>query len=380
MWLAFFISGGSVSKTLVFADAHIHPHKKRYERLNDCLAALTWVFETADKRDIKTILFCGDLFHDRQKIDVYTYQKTFEVFQKYMPGKQFYLLLGNHDMHSREKWDITSAAPLSVIEGVTVVDRPCVLDVDGYEVGFLPYTHDPEEDLKKIKIKSKFKLLLGHVAVDGAMWNLIHGTTADVAIEHDGDMKKVTPDIFDEYDQVFLGHYHAEQRLTKTVEYVGSPLQLNFGEAEQKKHIIEYDLKTHKKQYIENTFSPIHLVLTEKDDILSFDLENNFVRIMSNDIASSDIIELRNDIAQKHTASLEIKQIPRKVDHDASMVKGAKSILSTGDQMLSTFMDSLSDADIAKIAFGKNVTPLPTLDRNKLLDVGKLCLMKETTE
>lgn len=356
-------------KTLIFSDAHIHPHRKKVERLNDCLKALEWVFDEADKRDIKTILFCGDLFHDKQKIDVYGYQKTFEVFAARMPGKQLYLLLGNHDMYSREKWDISSAAPLSNIPGVTVVDRPCSLDVGGYEIGFLPYTHNPPEDLKLIKMKSKFKVLLGHVAVDGAMWNLIHGTTADVAIEHDGDMVKVTPDVFHEYDQVFLGHYHAEQKLPTTsgniVEYVGSPLQLNFGESGQKKHIIEYDLETHKKKYIENTFSPVHLILTEKDDILSFDLENNFIRIMSDDMASTELIELRNDIIQKNTGSLEIKQIPRKKDDDLALINSAKSILSAGDQMLQTFLDSLDEKQ------------LEGLDKNKLLNYGKLCIENE---
>ncbi len=359
-------------KALIFSDLHCHQHKKKVERLNDCIKALEWVFDTAEDRNIDTILFCGDLFHDRQRIDVYAYQKIFEVFNSRMSGKRFYFLLGNHDMYSREKWDISSAVPLGSIKGVTIVDRPCSLDVNGYEIGFLPYTRDPAEDLKKIKMKAKFKVLLGHVAVDGAIWNLIHGTIADVSIEHDGDMVKVTPDIFDEYDQVFLGHYHAEQKLTKKVEYVGSPLQLNFGESEQKKHIIEYDFETHKKKYIENRFSPIHLVFTEKDDILSFDLENNFVRILSDNIASSDIVELRNDLSQKNTGSLEIKQIPRKTKDDANMIKDAKSILSSGEQMLEKFLKSLSDdAELMKKWQLKN------LDQDKLLKVGKRCLEGE---
>ncbi|RDJ35437.1 MAG: hypothetical protein DWQ19_11520 [Crenarchaeota archaeon] len=355
-------------KSIIFSDAHIHPHKGKVERLNDCLKVLEWVFNTAEERDIKTILFCGDLFHDKQKIDVLTYQKTFEVFVKKMPGKKFYLLLGNHDMYSREKWDISSAAPLAAIPGVTVVDRPCSLDIDGYEVGFLPYTHNPPEDLKKIKIESDFKVLLAHVAVDGALWNLVHSTIADVAIEHDGEMVKVTPDVFDDYDQVFLGHYHAEQKLTKSVEYVGSPLQLNFGETEQQKHIIEYDFETHKKKYIKNNFSPVHLVLTEKDDILSFDLENNFIRIVSEDISSSELIGLKNEVLQKNLGSLEIKQKPKKTEDDLKMVEDAKSILSTGDQMLQKFIESLTEEQFEKY-FGKE-----KVDKKKLLEFGKQCI------
>jgi len=347
-----------MSKVLIFSDAHIHPHKKSYDRLQDCLDVLDWVFDTAKKRKIKTILFCGDLFHDRQKIDVFTYQKTFEVFSKY-PDINVFLLLGNHDLWHLEKWDISSVIPLRAISGVTVVDRPCSLDVDGYEIGFLPYTHDPAEDLKQIKMKKGFKILCAHVAVDGAVWNVVHGTTADVSIEHDGDMVKVTADVFKGYDQVFLGHYHNEQKLTPSVEYVGSPLQLNFGEANQKKHIIEYDLQTHEKTYIENTFSPVHLILTEKDDILSFDLEKNFVRIMASNIASSDIVDLKNDILNAKAGSLEIKPIHKKLDEDKKSVAEAKSILTAGDQMLKKYTDC---------------TELGSLDKDKLLQIGSRCL------
>ncbi len=356
-----------MSKVLLFSDLHCHPLKKKYERLQDCLDVLNWVFETANKRDIFTIIFCGDLFHDRQKIDVYTYQKVFEIFAKHAAEFEpnIYLLLGNHDLWHLDKWDISSVIPLRAIPGVTVIDRPCSMNIDGFEIGFLPYTHDPIDDLKKIDMRSKFKILCGHVAVDGAIWNLIHGTTADVSIEHDGDMMKITPDVFDEYDQVFLGHYHAQQKLTDTVEYIGSPLQLDFGEVDQKKHIIEYDLKTHAKKYIENTFSPKHLILNEKDDILSFDLENNFVRIISSDITSSDLIGLKNDIVNKKVGSLEIKPARKKLDDDKKTIEEAKSILSAGDQMLEKYL---------------KCTDLEGLDEAKLLLYGQQCIERNKND
>ena len=64
-------------KILIFSDIHIHPHKKSAERLNHCLEALDWAFDTAKSKGIDKIIFLGDLFHDRQKIDVLAYQKAF---------------------------------------------------------------------------------------------------------------------------------------------------------------------------------------------------------------------------------------------------------------------------------------------------------------
>ena len=104
-----------MSKVLIFTDIHINPHKRSQERLKDCLQVLDWVFETAKNEKIKTILFGGDLFHDRQKIDVYTYQKTFEILMKWLPTNQFhlYLVLGNHDLWFNEQTSISSVMPFS---------------------------------------------------------------------------------------------------------------------------------------------------------------------------------------------------------------------------------------------------------------------------
>lgn len=348
-----------MSKVLIFSDIHISPHKKKYERLQNCLDVLDWVFATAQSKNIENILFCGDLFHERQKIDIPTYQKTFEVFRKYLnvPNHPtIYLLLGNHDLWHYEKWDISSVFPLASIEGVVVVDKPCSLTIDGQEIGFLPYTHNPIEDLKKIDIKSKFKILCAHIAVDGALLNSA-GTISDVSVEHDGDMVKVTTDVFSDYDQVFLGHYHAEQKLNDTVEYVGSPLQLSYGESFQKKYIIEYDLITHDKNYIQNNFSPEHYPIYSKD-LKNVKLENNFIRVMVDDMSSSDTIELKNELSKKQLGSLEIKQMPKKIEEEIELVLDAKSILFQGDAMLEKYLSAIDD--------------LNGMEKDELLDIGRI--------
>ena len=41
---------------LLFSDLHIFPHKRKNERLEDCLEVLRWVFKTARDEGIKNIL------------------------------------------------------------------------------------------------------------------------------------------------------------------------------------------------------------------------------------------------------------------------------------------------------------------------------------
>lgn len=354
-----------MSKILIFSDLHIHAHKKSQKRLEDCLKCLRWVFDTAIERKIKNVVFAGDLFHERQKIDVITYQKVFEIFHEYFvdqePKFNLWLLLGNHDLWHRDKWDISSVKPLKAIPNVHVISEPTTLEIDEHSISFLPFTHNPAEDLKAIE-KGNSTVLVGHVAIDGALWNIVHGTRAEVSIEHDGDMQKVDSSIFKNWQQVFLGHYHAEQKLDYNVEYIGSPLQLSFGEAFQHKHIIEYDLEDNSKEYIRNTFSPQHFIIPEKD-IDKYDFNNNFIRIVVEDMGKSDVIKMRSELMQNNNIeSLEFKQVEKKVEDDENLLENAKSILAKESEMLQKYVE---------IAEHK-------LDSKKLIELGKsICEWQE---
>ena len=336
-------------KILIFSDLHIHPHKRSNDRLDHCIDALDWVFNTAIERGIKNIVFLGDLFHDRQKIDVLTYQRTFEVLERHLCNNdlRLFLLLGNHDLWHYQKLDVSSVNPLRKLPGITIVSKPGVEKIsDGAEdflFGFLPYTHNPIEDLKVVEKewkanapKGQSRVLGGHISVDGAVWNVRHKTVSEVTIEHDGDMVRVGSDIFDKWDRVFLGHYHAEQKLDEKVEYVGSPLQLSFGEAFQSKHVVVFETNSDEREYVENTFSPKHYILKE-DEIEGLDLEGQFVRLEVEDMASRQMSDIRQQLVENSkVSSLEIKQIHKKEEH---LITDAKSILYKEEEMLEKYVE-----------------------------------------
>ena len=141
-----------MSEVLLFSDLHCHCHKRNAERLEDCLKALNWVFETARKRGIKSILFGGDLFHDRQKIDVFTYQKTYDVLYENLIKEEFdlYVLLGNHDLWYNDKTNVSSVTPLKALPGVKIIDEPCRLKIENHYWDFIPFTHNPVNALSSL--------------------------------------------------------------------------------------------------------------------------------------------------------------------------------------------------------------------------------------
>lgn len=346
-----------MAQVLLYSDIHIYPHKRSSDRLEDCLKAQEWVFETALERRIKDVIFGGDLLHERQKIESYTYMRTFLLLQKYMERGdiRLWLLLGNHDLWFAQKWSVSSVFAYSALPNLTIIDRVCSHQIGGAKWDFIPYTHDPIGAVAQLT-GGGADYCLGHIALHGARLNS-SGTHADVVIEHDGDMVAVDHTIFRNYRHTFLGHYHSAQVIGGNVEYIGSPLQLSFGEAHEKKHIIVLDTKTGRKEYVENDFSPRHLYVRQKD-VGKHDLKGNFVCVLADeDVSSADVVKLRKDLIEnQQVATLQIRPAAKKAEEH--VIVDAKAILLKEDEMLERYISEAGADGLGRdrlLHFGKKI-------------------------
>jgi DNA repair exonuclease SbcCD nuclease subunit len=356
-----------MAKILLFSDIHVHPHKRKVERLNDCLKALDWVFQQAVSNSVDAVLFGGDLLHERQKIDSYTYTEVFKTLEKYQ-NKNFktYLLLGNHDMWFANNWSVNSIHPFGAINNFETITETKELNILDSTWHFLPYTHNPIDELAKLNSENrKDKYLLGHLSIDGARLNSA-GSIAEVAIEHDGDMVKIDKGIFKEYKHAFFGHYHGEQKIASNMEYIGSPLQLSFGEAGETKHIILLDTKTNSRKYIENNFSPKHLYIKESD-LDSFkenELKDCFVvLIQENDITNDIKKNIEEKISNLGVESIQIRQKPKEITEHS--ISDAKSILQDEGKLIEKYVDQVNPEGYDKldlIKIGLEITQFKDLE------------------
>ena len=346
-----------MAKILLFSDIHVHPHKKSQERLQDCLRCLRWCFEQAVENDVDAVLFGGDLLHERQKIDSLTFTEVFKTLEEFQSKRfQTYLLLGNHDMWFSNSWNVNSIYPFGALRNFQTVTETKEIKILDSVWHFIPYTHDPIKELEKLPIQNiNSSYLLAHLAIDGSKLNS-SGSVSDVAIEHDGDMTKVDRSLFSDYKHVFLGHYHSAQKLTKTIEYIGSPLQLSFGEAHENKHVILLDTETNKMKYINNDFSPKHFYIKE-DQIDNYDpeiLKKSFVTILSeNTIDTKTKKDIEKKIEKLDLASVQIRQNAKKMEEHT--LHDAKSILVDESKIVEKYVEQVNPQN---------------LDKSVLIDIG----------
>ena len=364
------MEGSVMSKGLIFSDLHLHKHKDRCDRLQHCLDVLTWVFDQAVKNDCDDIFFLGDLFHERSKIDVLNYLRTFETIMERMLGdckdKNLWMLVGNHDMYHRERWDVNSIKPLTAIPNVHIIDSPMSTTVGSTKIDWMPHTENPVHELQVFK-EDLGDILFGHLAVHGAQTNTFYGTKSDVIVEYDNEMVEVDASVFDDWKATFLGHYHGAQHLNDKVEYVGSPLQLTFGEAFQQKHIIVLDLETLDKEYIVNDFSPKHLIISPQDiEHENYDFNGQFLRISVDDMGALELIDLKRKLAKDHKPlSIDLKEKDKKVseEKDTSAMEDIHEAIANIEDMLGKYMKEKDVPD--------------GLDKDRLLKAGMRCLDKQ---
>jgi DNA repair exonuclease SbcCD nuclease subunit len=300
-------------KVLVTADIHIHAHRNDQRRVEDGIACLEWIYETARIAGIKTVIIAGDFFHHRFSLSTLAMAKAMGVVWASQgkvslasveaenkvaatvesgarDGIKTIFLLGNHDMFYEDDWKIHSLS--TVKEWATVIDAPTKMLVEGVEVDFLPYTPTPSKYINSPPFEKPARTLISHLAIANAILNAKYNI---LSVEDDSKEKEhIDPEKLHKWEKVWLGHYHYGQRVSSQVEYIGSPMQLTFSEAGQSKHVAIYDLETLETTYVVNKISPQFHIVEDQADIDKLDMTDAYVQMLS-----SEVIEAKFEHAEE---------------------------------------------------------------------------------
>lgn len=339
-------------KLLITADIHVHSHRNDPKRIEDGLECLEWIYKTAIKEQVESVIIAGDLFHNRFQLNSYTYAKVCQLIQQ-SPIKTL-LLLGNHDMLYEDRWDTHSLIPFKTSPSCVVIDTPQTLNIGGIDIDFLPYTPLPSSHIPFFA-NSPAKMLITHVAVADAVLN----AKFDIkSVEDDSkDKEIISASAFERWNKVYMGHYHYAQQVSKIVEYIGSPMQLSFGEAGQKKHVIILDTETLQARYIENKISPMFHIIEDVKHISKIDVKNAYVQIRTDgDVVNK--FDLREQLETAGIRELEFAPPKQNLEDQASKALfNVAKVINDRSQLVDHYVDSID---------------LPAgLDKTQLKKVGK---------
>lgn len=239
-----------MTKMLFLADLHAHNYEQfhtrlpngRNSRLQDCLNILAQAKEAAIEHSISQIWILGDLFHARTKLDVDVFTSTWLAVRDLADSRYVHILRGNHDSYSKIG-EVHSLEAFKEIPNCTVIDKPVMMR-DGCHLFAYPYSPDSGQYVKQWNDPAfeanncKFDLLLLHQSIrEAAIGPYVMTGHGELSV-NDLPMNSCK--------YVFAGDYHKRQWFGpgNRVHYVGSPLQLNFGERNETKAFTMIDTKT----------------------------------------------------------------------------------------------------------------------------------------
>jgi len=273
------------NKVLLFTDLHFKSYnvlgsvlsKGKYKdiRFKNILNTLDKIFSIAKKKKIKRLIFLGDLFEDRPRIHMKEYGVVFNKFYDMKDRFEFWFVVGNHDWIDEQE-QIHSLIPFKEIG--KVFDKPTEIE----DILILPYLSDIKK-IKKAISKTTKKYCLGHLGIQEAIMDSGYMIPKE---------SKLTVKDFKKFETVFFGHYHKHQQVNNII-YVGSSLQQDFGERNEDKGIIIWDIKENKNKFIVLDSWKFYVVsLKEFKELIKQNKKDGFFKVEVEEHEIEDFKEL----------------------------------------------------------------------------------------
>lgn len=219
-------------KAALFTDIHFGLRNDSEQHNQDSLEFVEWFCDQTLKQGCDTILFLGDWFHNRVRIEVRTaYYSKLAIDMLGSLGLPVYWLLGNHDIYMKNDREIHSLIHLRH-DNIRLIDQVTQIE----DVTFSPWLVTDEHS---IVLSARCKYIFGHFELPFFLMNQV--------IEKVYDGHGLHIDDFQNCEAVYSGHFHKRQlRANKSkipIHYIGNCFGHDFNDAndhERGMAILEY--------------------------------------------------------------------------------------------------------------------------------------------
>lgn len=323
-------------KFLITADIHLSRYGQDKiedttnlpERLHSIKSVLYDMGQYCYQNKIENMIIAGDLLHGKSIIYAIAQDVMLDFFSEFK-HLHFFVLDGNHDLSGKSENAISALKSIKHMPNVTWISKHPVYHMDE-PIVFIPYSAQIRENVKD----NQAKILISHFGLNEGMLNSGISIVSDIKLK----------DLVGKYELVLLGHYHKPQQIASkdiNLFYVGSPIQLDWGEKNDEKRFLVVDTTTLEVESVKTAGYKKHieLELTNKNkaDILKLAEEEiekgNYVKIIKKEVVDIKDLDKFNvvdksdrDITNRGISSsmakeeklkrfLEIKEIsPEEID------------------------------------------------------------------
>ncbi|PTD09755.1 hypothetical protein FCULG_00008915 [Fusarium culmorum] len=228
-----------------------------------------WIVAEAEKRQVGRVVICGDLLTSRTMQPTHVLSVCYRFISNLSDVvPRVHIILGNHDLAYRRDYQTTALEALNIKRLAPHVSLHSVIDRhewDDRQVLLLPFREEQSELTEAVAAinpdDASKMVAFAHLAINKAILQRFTPHTTN-SITYRG---LTGPDHFASLARTFTGHFHSHQTITQdhlenneedlhgSVTYLGSPLQLNWGDLnDEQRGVVLFDPQTLQHELLIN--------------------------------------------------------------------------------------------------------------------------------
>lgn len=298
-------------KILLVGDPHLGVRSNNEKYIN-CFKDyfLNYLKEIIVEHKTYDVRILGDFFNDRNTLNVQTLNTGLEIFQHYYQYNKniiFTILIGNHDIYYNNTLEVNSLNIFDFYPNVRIIKDVTIENIKNKTIVSVPWlipnTNTMEKFLKLTKSNTIYDVLLGHLEINECM-----------PIEAQNENSPFKISLFKNFKRVFSGHIH-KRIIQDNICYVGTPYEFYWSDYNTKKGLHIINLNNDSVEFIENNYSPKHIIFKLSQIRNDFkkiknQIKNNIIKLIIDEKAEEkDIIDIISNIENLQPFKLDIENI-----------------------------------------------------------------------
>lgn len=306
-----------VKYAVLISDVHLGCRNASMEWLDNITGYMHDFFVPLLRRTVmngKTIVIvAGDWYDNRLSIDINVMNRGMDLMREIASVVPVYMITGNHDVYKKNGNDVNSIRYLGLLDGVTVIEQPAVIDFAEMKFLLYPWSGDIKKDTDFIS------------SVDGVDYMIMHDDVKGQTYDNGRKILSGLDAGLFSGRGIYSGHIHKRQE-NGGVVYIGSPYQLRRSDIGNVCGIYTLDVsgKDVVRTFEPNTFSPVFLKI-RLDDVLDMSFEtvkgmmsNNYVDFV---IRKSELMSVSMPDMMRALDSAGAKKVRVVVEQDIDPAK-----------------------------------------------------------